>query len=486
MKTFDWSRPQRQPATGLAIVFLNTLWQVIKAVWPFLLLWLLGNKEGGINRYEVIGIIFLSFTIISAVLNFIFFQFYLEEEKLIIKKGWFKKETKVIPLNKIQTANIEQGPLHQLLGVVKLSIDTAGSQKAEASIDAIHLSMAEDLQKQLLAGKKDTSSDLDEVKEAALPLIRLRTRDLLKLSISANHVETFFILLSFGVGLYENLKDLDNNLFSGLQDWLPGYAIFPILALIIFVLVITVTVSTIRIFFGFYDLQVHRNSRGFQIKSGLTNIKNRIIALPKIQFISWDSNWVRRKLGLWMLEYHVAGGDQLKNRLKVQVPVTNKSFIPLLTEGYHHLPDTKGLSFLNMHPSFITRRILVLGIVPLMVLLPLAWWFWGAKALWLLIYLFIILIASWCQQKKFRLWALDELMVIRRGILGEKHIILKWHKMQSVKLSQSIYQRKHGLANVMIYTAAGQIPVQFIPLESAQQLRDFILYKTESSLQSWN
>ncbi len=308
MKTFDWSRPQRQPFAGLAIVFINTLWQVIKAVWPFVLLMLFGNREKGINRYELIALFFLGFTILSAVLNFIFFRFYIEDDKLVIKKGWFRKETKVIPLNRIQTANIEQGPLHQLLNVVKLSIDTAGSQKAEASIDAIHLGMAEDLQKILLAGRESVTNP--EVKqEEVSPLVRLGTKDLLKLSLSANHVETFFILFSFGVGLYDNLKDLDNNLFSNLKDLLPGFEIFPILALIIFILLVTVTVSTIRIFFGFYDLRVLRTTKGFQIRSGLTNIKNRIISLPKIQYISWNSNWIRKKMGLWMLEYHVAGGD---------------------------------------------------------------------------------------------------------------------------------------------------------------------------------
>ena len=485
MKTFDWSQPQRQPFAGLAIVFINTLWQVIKAVWPFLLLMLFGNRENGINRYEMIGLFFLGFTILSAVLNFIFFRFYIEDDKLVIKKGWFKKETKVIPLNRIQTANIEQGPLHQLLNVVKLSIDTAGSQKAEASIDAIHLGMAEELQKTLLAAR-ETTKDKEIPPQEMLPLLRLGTKDLLKLSLSANHVETFFILFSFGVGLYDNLKNIDDNLFSKLKDLLPGFEIFPILALIIFVLLVTVTVSTIRIFFGFYDLRVLRTPKGFQIRSGLTNIKNRIISLPKIQYISWNSNWIRKKMGLWMLEYHVAGGDQLKNKLKVQVPVTRQEYIPVLTEGYHLLPDVSGLTYLAMLRSFVWRRILVLAVFPLLILIPLAWWFWEEMALWLLLYLFIIAIVSWCQQKKFRLWAMDDLLVIRKGILGEKFIILKWHKLQSIKLSQSPYQRNHGLANLVIYTAGGQVPLYFLPLGEAEQLRDFIVYKTESSLQSWN
>ena len=120
MRTFDWSKPQRQPFSGLTVVFANTFWEVLKTVWPFLLIMLFNKSPGKVNRYEIIGLVFLVFTILSAVLKFIYFKFYIEDKKLIIKKGWLKREVNVIPLQKIQTVNIEQGPLHQMLNIVKL------------------------------------------------------------------------------------------------------------------------------------------------------------------------------------------------------------------------------------------------------------------------------------------------------------------------------------------------------------------------------
>ena len=337
MNRSDWSQPRRQPIAGLVIVFLNTFWEIIKRIWPFLIVILLGREsENSSSRYEIYALVFLGFTIISSILNFIFFRFYIEDEKLIIKKGWFKKETRVIPFHRIQTVNIEQGPLHQLLNIVKLSIDTAGSKTAEATINALHKSMAEELRSKLGAAES-RSTEADEEQEPVIPIIRLNGKDLLKLSISANHLEAFFILLSFGIGLYENLKNIDDSIFSGMQDLVPRSSVFPILMLAVFILVITIIVSSIRIFLQFWNFRVIRNASGFSIQSGLTNVKNRLVALEKIQYVSWNANWIRKLMDLWMLEYHVAGADQTKTSQRVQLPVTNRHYIGTLFQQFDQL-----------------------------------------------------------------------------------------------------------------------------------------------------
>ena len=97
MKPHDWSQPQRQPAIGLAVVFLNTIWEVAKRFWQLLLLMLFG-KEGKVSRYEIIALVFLVITILTALMRFLYFKFYIEDYKLVIKKGWLNKETKIIPL----------------------------------------------------------------------------------------------------------------------------------------------------------------------------------------------------------------------------------------------------------------------------------------------------------------------------------------------------------------------------------------------------
>lgn len=483
MKEFDWSKPQRQPIAGLGIVFLNTLWEIIKRFWPVALVFILG-RSNKVDRFEIFMLAFLVITIVTSLFRFLYFRFYLEGNKLIIKKGWLNKETQVIPLEKIQTVNIEQGPLHQMLNIVKLTIDTAGSQKAEATIGALHQSMAHALRQQLLAHSSDQINS-NEQRPVLKPLIRLEASDLLKLSISANHLEAFFLLLSFGFGLYENLNNIDSTLLPGLDEFMPDQALWSILILIITVLIITIIVSTIRIFFRFYHFRMLRNDKGYHVRSGLTNIKERLVGLNKIQFISWKANWIRRLMRLWIFEYHMAGGDQVKETQKVQIPITRDDFIPILANDYQAIGDTSDAVNVRMHSSFVVRRLLILGLIPAALLSLALWWSFGWNVLYSLFLPVIVLIIAWCQYRKFRLWAMDDAIKIRKGIFGEEFILMQWHKLQAVTISQSIFQRRKGLANVFLHTAGGSIKIPFINLEAARQISDYALHRVEASKKDW-
>ena len=484
MNSFDWSRPQRQPLAGLTIVFINVIWEVLKRVWPFVILMLINNKPGKVNKYEIIALIFVILTVVGALLKFFFFRFYIENNKMIIKSGWLKKTTKVIPLEKIQTVNIEQGPVHQVMNIVKLTIDTAGSQQAEAGIDALHKTMAEALRAHLLSERTElNTSELKQDK--ATPIMQLSGRDLLKLSISANHLETLLLLFSFVFGLYQNLKDINNTLFSDINDAFPDRTIYPILFLAMAILLLTILVSTARIFFSFYDFSVVRNSSGFQIKSGLFNVKERIISSNKVQFISWKANWIRKKMRLWMLEYHIAGADEVQRKSRMHLPVTRTEFIPVLAKEYFELPVINDEIAIRIHPSFFWRRFIIVGVLPSLIVVPFLWLAWGEFSLLFLIYTVSIGIIAWQTQKKFHLWALHEAAYIRKGWLGEERILLQWYKMQFVQVSQSLFQRRRGLASVRIYTAGGSINIPFISVEAANAIRDFVLYKTEATNKSW-
>ena len=476
--TYDWNKPQRQPWAGLGIVFLDTFWEILKRFWPFLIIFLLGKGEGRVNRYEIIGIGLLSFTILGAILKFLFFRFSLEDKNLVIRSGWLKKEVKIIPLEKIQSVNIEQGPLHQILNIVKLSIDTAGSEKTEARIDALHKSMAISLRETLLS-KATHHQTPEEVKDTMVPLIRLQISDLFKLSISANHVETFFIILSFAFGLWENFRDFSDDISPQVESLLPARSFLPVILLILLVLLFTVMVSTVRIFFRFYDLTVYRVRKGFYIKSGLTNLKERLVPFKKIQYITWKTNWIRKLLNLWVLEYRIAMSNEAKSREKVQVPITRNSFIALLTTDYYSIPEITDAASIRMDPSFATRRFIMLGMLPALILAGSSWYYWNGFSLLFFIIPLIVWIVSYRIQKKFRLWAFNDIVYIKKGIFGDTETLVQWQKLQLVTLKQSIFQRRRGLASLVLHTAAGSIHINFIDLRAAYQLMNYALYIVE-------
>jgi putative membrane protein len=478
----DWSRPQRQPLAGMLVVIIQTFWEAIKRLWPILLLSLFRGESGKFDKYEIIGVGIMILVLIAGAIRFFYFRFYIVENELIIKKGWLKKETLVIPLNRVQSVRIEQPYLHQLLGIVKLSLDTAGSSKTEASIDALRRPMAEQLRVQL-ANEHITETTSEAGTREITPVLSLTTKDLLKLSISANHIEAFFILLSFSYGIYENLRQIRVDVPS--TTFQPGSSVYFLIFLITAVLVITVLVSTIRIFLKFYDFNVQRTNAGFYIRSGLTNVKQQIVPENKIQFINWKANWIRKMMNLWMLEFNISGADEMQRKMKVQVPVTQTKYVPLLVENYTDLPDTGGSNPVTIHKSYFIRRTIISGLLPAIILIAITWMWWERNSLFILIYPLLICISSWLYQRKFKLYAYTDKIYISKGVLGREYVLLKWYKIQTTTIKQSIYQRRKKLATVHLHTASGTLVVPFIDQSEAHNIVNYGLYEIERSERPW-
>ena len=77
-------------------------------------------------------------------------------------------------------------------------------------------------------------------------------------------------------------------------------------------------------------------------------------------------------------------------------------------------------------------------------------------------------------------------LVRRSGLIGYRSVALLYRKVQRITVTQSRYQRKKDLASLRVYMASGSVRIPFIDHTTAKQLRDYILYKVESSRQAWH
>lgn len=478
----DWSRPQRQPLSGLMVALLKSFGSLLKGLWPFVLLAIFRSNDEEADKSIFMFSVITAVTVlvlIGSLINFFFFRFYIQQDELVIKKGWLKKQVLTIPLQKIQAVHIEQGLLHQLLNIVKLSADTAGSSKTEVSIEALHKPMAEALRQRLSQQIENNAGTPNAA--TATPLLTLSEKDLLKLSFSANHIEAFFILLSAVYGIFDNLKTVNETWVAGAEGWLPAGTVTVLLFFVTTVLIITLLISTTRIFFKFYGFTALQSPAGLQLKSGLASTRERFVAFQKVQYISWRANWVRRKLGIWLLQYHTAGGydDAEKQNMKAEVPLTQKHFISLLVQPYHPLPHTDENLAVRVHAAYVARRTLMAGLVPALVLIAATAYWWQYRSLFFLLWPLLTLWRTWLFQRSFRLHLSEEVLYLRRGAWGVEKLLLKWNAAQSVAFSQSLYQQQKGLASIKIYTAAGAIVIPYIDVALAQAILNYGLYKVE-------
>lgn len=486
---YDWHIPQRQAGAGLLITLYKTVITVIKALWPLLLIIVFrtGQRSQGYLEFIVIGISI--FIMANSIVEFFYFRFYMLNDELIIKKGFLRKKNIAIPLQKIQAVHIEQSILHQLMDVVKVKIDTAGSEKTEAVIDAIAARKAEQLKTFLLHERQLQAGDEPLlIATPDIPIISLGASDILKLGLSANHIQAFFIVLAFVISLFENLRDVfGDNLIRTVEESTAAHVLLssiPLLALL--VLMVSVVVSMVRILLKYFDFTLSETSQAFKLKSGLINSRQFLVPFTRIQFISWEANWIRRKIRLYNVEFHQVSGNKLNEKQQVKVPVTRTAFIERLFERYHALIENSAQSVHRIHKVYALRRMLMAGIVPMVVLLP-ATQLGGWNAWWLLLLLWIpyVFFNAYFFRKNFRLFISGDAFQVNSGIWGREVRVVKWYKIQQVRLQQSNYQRKHDLATIKLYTAGGSIKVSFIPLELATKIQNYALYEVERLHRPW-
>jgi putative membrane protein len=124
--------------------------------------------------------------------------------------------------------------------------------------------------------------------------------------------------------------------------------------------------------------------------------------------------------------------------------------------------------------------------IPVAIFFALSGYFWlnWYAVIFLLFLPYFFLSGLWFK-KNFRLYISVDAMQLLSGVWGREIKIVKWQKIQLVDLRQSIYQRSAGLATIKLITAAGIITVPYVSLPLAEAIRNYALYRVESSNEPW-
>src|SRR4028119_1742995 len=100
-KVIDWSVPQRQSPAALFIILLKVFRSMLRVLWPLLLYYVFKGNKSRLQNWEL-WFAFVPVLILGqAVLEFIFYRFFIANNELVIKKGFLRKQTIAVPLEKI-------------------------------------------------------------------------------------------------------------------------------------------------------------------------------------------------------------------------------------------------------------------------------------------------------------------------------------------------------------------------------------------------
>lgn len=491
MKTFE--TPQRQSPLALVMMFFKIFRTVITVIWPILIGLLVGGKKENLGwKWFIAGAAMLLFVLVRTVLDYLYFRFSIKDGQLVVRKGFFYKIAITVPLERIQAVHLEQSFLHSVTLTHKLIIDTAGKKDAEVTIYAIPSSHAIALRTLILNKVDESVTETAETESmpATKQVSKLDLLGLLKLSLSANHIETIAVVLAFLIGRYEDVKPLLANtpLLNNVTSYgeTVQYTWQLITTLFVIVTVITIIISCIRIFLRFYNYTVRMDRKGYYIRWGLLQVRQKMIPFRRIQMIRWRSNFIRRLIGLALLNLKVSGTDETKKKVLIELPITDTDQLRQIIPVYQPLlPAETGAAGQKIHRSYAYRKTLFITLPIVIVVagfLALVWqWYAILVFIWLPYSLGLQLL--YC--RNFRFWATPEGLQQYKSTWGKGEAVLNWKNIQYIQIRRSFYQRKKGFATLFLHTAGGQFEIPYMSYEHALAISNYALFRTESNQQNW-
>ncbi len=488
MKTVDWEKPQRQSSVVLLIIILEG----IKQIWPWILLGFLRtifkSKDESKPLDRQLLIVFISSILVlvliktKQIISYFTFRFLLQQNLLLVEKGFFTKVKTEIPFEKIQAIHQNQTFLHRLTNTCELIISTSGTSKEEINIKGISLENARHL-KGLLSSKADI--DTSETEQPALTeqvnSISLTGKDLLKLCLSENHLKTLLIILAF---ILDRFQDLQEYLGFDSVGWVEQQSnLLQTTSILSFLILagvfLSVIVSSIRVVLRYFNFNIRLQTGQFFMSWGLIETKEKKIRFSRIKLLSWNANYVRRKLQLYIMRVWVMSEDNTERNTSNNIPITSADQIQRITSWYQPvLPSAVSTAF-EIEAAYTKRKTLLFGIVPAIVagfsLFPFVGW----NALFVIAWTIYFAIRTHVFRKNFRIWIHEDAIEIEKGVWGREHILLNLNDAESVAVESSLYQRRNGLANLRINTSAKPVHIPFLQQNLAAFLADFILYRIE-------
>jgi putative membrane protein len=496
------SEPQRQSPVAIFTILYTFIRRLFSMFWIILVPLVVGGDRSSIFEISTISIVLAIslITVVTAILSYFKYYYFIDQDSFNIHKGVLSKTKVNLPFERIQNINFEQKIIHRIFGVVSLQIDSAGSAGSEIKIDALPKHQAEAIRDYILEQKREITANA--IAEGEIPLdaqeaivekipdeliLSLSIVDLIKIGVSQNHIRTAFIIVGIGWGLMDNVEDIFKINFVDLLFDNLNFVSDTFLAPLIFLLIVSFVITLVRTVLRNFNLRFYQSQEGFKVNSGLFTRHEVSLRREKVQIIQWTTNPLRRLFKIFTLDIKQAVAGVVANRKqKAEVPGCYQHQVDTVLNSC--FPDLNEDNFKEhrIDFSFVIRSFLYLGLIPMLILLPIYFFIWKINFLIAGIGLpALAIFFLWLYRKKYKVFIGEEYIKITKGMIGTSNAVLPYYKVQAIEIVQTIYQRRKGLGNVSIHTANGTLSIPYFDLEKAQALRNYVLYKVESSDKAW-
>ena len=339
---------------------------------PALVFMVVGRKDA--FGPLVVGAVAAIMLIAWGILRSRTFRYELLERELLVREGFFVRETRHVPFARVQAVNERQGPLHRLLGVTELVLESGAAGKPEAVMRVLGVAEAARIAGMLRSVSTADHATPDVVASPAAAatqeLLRIPTDELILHGIISNR-GFVVIALAFGI-LSQNRELLDllpidfKQLMKDSTDTAAGIdagAILGVLLVLLLGFVVLVRLLSIAFaLFTLHDFTLRRAGDRLRMNRGLLSRVDVSGRVSGFQRIVLEQSLLHRAFRRCVVKVDLAGASLLgtpeaaDSRLDTLAPIATparaRSLLQELVPGL----DLEAMPWQPLHRSAAVRR----------------------------------------------------------------------------------------------------------------------------------
>ncbi len=485
----DFSSPLRQSYVAIVMIIYRYYKIIIRQLIPIFFIVFIGgrNNKSTYFLWLMVGIALLAMAI--AIIDYFRFYFHIKDDELRVQKGILTKKNLSIPFDRIQTVNLEQNLIHQVFNVVKVVVDTAGSNQNEFEFEALGRDKAEALRNLILSYKSETSLSTPEATntdtEMEEEILSIDVGSLIKIGITENHIRSGSLIIIFLFWIQESLDDIGINVLDyGDRLNLSGTLTTIIFFVIVF-FILAFFVSLIKTVLVYFNLKLNRRKDGFNLVYGLLNRKQVAALDSKIQMISWSDNLLKKLLGYHDLQLKQASSIAINSKKSIRVPGCKVEQVEQVASSLYNNYSFNQEAYHTISKKYFYRIAIYLSILGAIALA--ASFLLDAESLryYPIIICTYFIITTYFKWRKTKYAYNQDMIKINTGIYADKATLIPIYKIQAMDLKQNLYQRRNNLASLKLYTASGSQTIPYIAKTSAQEIMNYFTHLIEVDKRKW-
>lgn len=478
---------------------------------PLIALVVFGRSD---DSWQWWGLVAVAVLTLGAVLRYFTYRFRIDADELVIRSGFLQRNERHVPFARIQSVVLHRNVLHRLVGVADVRLESAvGGDEPEAQMRVLSMADAAALERLVEhhRGAMQPAPATPATRDTELPpqpgaqppaqtrtLLHLPPIELVKLGL-ASHRGTVLLAAAFGALVqfggeqvweraWEQVRERAGQLPPEAAVWSStqehDLAVWVMLAGVVLTVVsltakfVLGVVLTVVRDFGF---TLEQAGPRLSVERGLLTRVRASTPLRRIQHWTLRQGMVLRWFGRSSLRVETAAlraGNE-EQTISDLAPIAPPASLDALLRDW--LPNWPGeFTFQSVHPRAWQRLCLPPCVMTLAACVGLLFFFGAAGVAALLLIPFWIWLAH--KQAAACGYAVnDDFVVWRSGWLDRRISFARIEKLQGLRLVQSPFDRRHGMASLHVDTAGAHPLGHRLHLRHLPEARARALYRRVST-----